>query len=250
VSAIPQFLDVKDVRKEYGAIKAVDGVSFKVGPGEIVGVIGPNGSGKTTLFNAILGQIRPTSGGVAFCGEDITGMSPLDLARRGVGRTFQTLQVFGKLSVRDNLIVAAQEFKGSLPGRLIAKPDAWLGERADEMIDLFRLQHVAGALAGTLSYGQQKLIDIAMAFMAAPRLVLLDEPCAGVNPSLVDQLRELLVELNRSQGGSFVVIEHNMDFVMKLCPHVICMVEGKVLAEGPPAEVQANRQVLEAYLGN
>src|SRR4249920_688381 len=127
------FLEVKDVRKQYGAIKAVDGVSFKVGPGEIVGVIGPNGSGKTTLFNSILGQIRPTSGGVAFCGEDITGMSPLELARRGIGRTFQTLQVFGKLSVRDNLIVAAQEFKGSMPRRLMAKPDAGLGQHADQM---------------------------------------------------------------------------------------------------------------------
>ena len=244
------FLEVRDLRKHYGAIKAVDGVSFKVGPGEIVGVIGPNGSGKTTLFNAILGQIRPTSGGVEFCGEDITGMSPLELSRRGVGRTFQTLQVFGQLSVRDNLIVAAQEFKGTLPGRLFAAPDAGLGHRADEMIELFRLKHVAHELAGRLSYGQQKLIDIAMAFMPTPRLVLLDEPCAGVNPSLVDQLRELLVELNRTQGGSFVVIEHNMDFIMKLCPHVICMVEGKVLAEGKPTVVQSNPAVLEAYLGN
>jgi branched-chain amino acid transport system ATP-binding protein len=250
MSATPPFLDVKDVRKEYGAIKAVDGVSFKVGPGEIVGVIGPNGSGKTTLFNSILGQIRPTSGGVEFCGEDITGMSPLELARRGVGRTFQTLQVFGKLSVRDNLIVAAQEFKGSMPGRLIAKPDAGLGPHADEMIELFRLKHVAHLPAGSLSYGQQKLIDIAMAFMPAPRLVLLDEPCAGVNPSLVEQLRDLLLQLNKTQGGSFVVIEHNMDFIMKLCPHVICMVEGKVLAEGAPAVVQSDRRVLEAYLGN
>ena len=250
MTATPGFLDVRDVRKAYGAIKAVDGVSFKVGPGEIVGVIGPNGSGKTTLFNAILGQIRPTSGGVEFCGEDITGMSPLELARRGVGRTFQTLQVFGQLSVRDNLIVAAQEFKGTLPGRLFAAPDAGLGHRADEMIELFRLGHVARQQAGRLSYGQQKLIDIAMAFMPAPRLVLLDEPCAGVNPSLVDQLRELLVELNRTQGGSFVVIEHNMDFIMKLCPHVICMVEGKVMSEGKPADVQAKTAVLEAYLGN
>jgi len=244
------FLEVKDVRKSYGAIKAVDGVSFNVGPGEIVGVIGPNGSGKTTLFNSILGQIRPTSGHVAFCGEDVTGMSPLELSRRGIGRTFQTLQVFVKLSVRDNLIAAAQEFKGTLAGRLLAKPDAGLGGHADQMIEMFRLQHVAHLPAGSLSYGQQKLIDIAMAFMAAPRLVLLDEPCAGVNPSLVEQLRELLVELNKTQGGSFVVIEHNMDFIMKLCRHVICMVEGAVLAEGPPAAVQGNRAVLEAYLGN
>lgn len=248
-SAAP-FLEVNDVRKHYGAIKAVDGVTFRVRPGEIVGVIGPNGSGKTTLFNSILGQIRPTSGSVEFCGEDITGMAPLKLSRRGVGRTFQTLQVFGQLSVRDNLIVAAQEFKGSLPGRLLVPPDAGLGAQADRMIEMFRLGHVANLPAGSLSYGQQKLIDIAMAFMPAPRLVLLDEPCAGVNPSLVDQLRELLLQLNQVQGGSFVVIEHNMDFVMRLCPHVICMVEGKVLAEGPPAAVQGNRQVLEAYLGN
>jgi len=247
---LPSFLEVKNVRKAYGAIKAVDGITFSVGPGEIVGVIGPNGSGKTTLFNSILGQIKPSSGGVEFCGEDITGMSPLELSRRGVGRTFQTLQVFTHLTVRDNLIAAAQEFKGTLTGRLFAKPDAGLGHHADEMIDLFRLKHVAHLKAGTLSYGQQKLIDIAMAFMPAPRLVLLDEPCAGVNPSLVDQLRELLVKLNQTQGGSFVVIEHNMDFIMRLCPRVICMVEGKVMAEGTPASVQSNRQVLDAYLGN
>jgi len=245
-----QFLEVKNCVKHYGAIRAVDGVSFSVRPAEIVGVIGPNGSGKTTLFNSILGQIRPSSGHMEFCGEDITGMSPLALARRGIGRTFQTLQVFGKLSVRDNLIVAAQEFKGTLPARLFAAPDAGLGRHAEEMIELFRLQHVAQLPAGSLSYGQQKLIDIAMAFMPAPRLVLLDEPCAGVNPALVEQLRELLVELNESQGGSFVVIEHNMDFIMRLCPRVICMVEGKVLAEGRPEEVQSNRAVLEAYLGN
>jgi branched-chain amino acid transport system ATP-binding protein len=244
------FLEVKNCVKHYGAIRAVDGVSFSVGRGEIVGVIGPNGSGKTTLFNSILGQIRPTSGHMEFCGEDITGMSPLKLSRRGIGRTFQTLQVFGKLSLRDNLIAAAQEFRGTLPGRLLAPPDAGLGRQADEMIEQFRLKQVAHLPAGSLSYGQQKLIDIAMAFMPRPRLVLLDEPCAGVNPALVEQLRELLTELNQSQGGSFVVIEHNMDFVMRLCPRVICMVEGKVLAEGRPDQVQSNPAVLEAYLGN
>ena len=244
------FLEVKDCVKHYGAIRAVDGVSFSVAPGEIVGVIGPNGSGKTTLFNSILGQIKPTSGRMEFCGEDVTGMSPLKLSRRGIGRTFQTLQVFGKLSVRDNLIVAAQEFKGSLPARLVAAPDAGLGPQADEMIELFRLKHVADLPAGSLSYGQQKLIDIAMAFMPRPRLVLLEEPCAGVNPALVEQLRELLLQLNASHGGSFVVIEHNMDFVMRLCPRVLCMVEGKVLIDGKPGEVQSSPAVLEAYLGN
>jgi len=228
----------------------VDGVSFAVDAGEIVGVIGPNGSGKTTLFNSILGQIKPTSGRMAFCGEDVTGMSPFKLARRGVGRTFQTLQVFGKLPVRDNLIVAAQEFRDSLPARLLAPRDAGLGEQADEMIERFGLKQVAQRPAGSLSYGQQKLVDIAMAFMPRPRLVLLDEPCAGVNPALVEELRELLASLNRSQGGSFIVIEHNMEFIMRLCRRVLCMVEGKVLAEGAPEAVQANPKVLEAYLGN
>ena len=242
-------IEAAKISKRYGERPIVSDFSIRIQRGDRIGIVGPNGSGKTTLFNSILGQIRPTSGHMEFCGEDITGMSPLELSRRGVGRTFQTLQVFGKLSVRDNLIVAAQEFKGTLPGRLFAAPDAGLGRRADEMIELFRLQHVAQLPAGSLSYGQQKLIDIAMAFMPAPRLVLLDEPCAGVNPALVEQLRELLLQLNKTQGGSFVVIEHNMDFIMRLCPRVICLVEGRVLAEGKPEAVQSNRAVLEAYLG-
>ena len=250
----PGFLDVRDVRKAYGAIKAVDGVSFSVGPGEIVGVIGPNGSGKTTLFNSILGQIRPTSGSVELCGEDITGLSPLELARRGVGRTFQTLQVFGKMTVRDNLIVAAQEHQGSMFSRMFAPTDSGLGPKADALIDQFRIRHVADKKAGELSYGQQKLVDIAMAFMSEPALVLLDEPCAGVNPSLVGGISTLLKQLNGNpqfgRKSSFVVIEHNMDFVMDLCHRIMVMVEGHVLAIGTPAEIRANKQVLDAYLGN
>ena len=154
------------------------------------------------------------------------------------------------MSVKDNLIVAAQEHKGSMLSRVFAPSDSGLGERADELIQLFNLGHVAHKKAGELSYGQQKLVDIAMAFMSEPELVLLDEPCAGVNPSLVGGISKLLKELNQRQGGSFVVIEHNMDFVMDLCHKVMVMVEGRVLAVGTPSEIRANKQVLDAYLGN
>jgi branched-chain amino acid transport system ATP-binding protein len=242
-------LDVRGMQKAYGAIRAVDGVSFTVEAGEILGVIGPNGSGKTTLFNAILGQVVPSAGEVAFESRSVTGVKPLHLARMGIGRTFQSLQVFGKLSVRDNLIAAGQEFGGSKFARLFALPEAGLGRRAEDIIALFRIGHVAHLAAGSLSYGQQKLVDIAMAFMSRPRLVLLDEPCAGVNPALIDQLTDLLRRLNREQGTTFIVIEHNMDFVMNLCSRVICMAQGRILAEGSPATVQADRAVLEAYLG-
>ena len=243
-------LKVSDLRKAYGAIRAVDGVSFEVRPGEIFGVIGPNGSGKTTLFNSMLGQIRPDAGRIELKGEDVTHLGPLQLNRRGVGRTFQTLQVFGKMSVRDNLIAAAQEHQGSMWSRLFAPRDCGLGPQADALIDQFRIRHVADKKAGTLSYGQQKLVDIGMAFMSEPDLVLLDEPCAGVNPSLVGGLSRLLKELNKTRQGSFVVIEHNMDFVMGLCHRIMVMVEGRVMAIGTPAEIRSNKEVLDAYLGN
>lgn len=243
-------LKVTNLKKAYGAIQAVGGVSFEVSPGEIFGVIGPNGSGKTTLFNSMLGQITPDDGKIELNGEDVTHLGPLDLNRRGVGRTFQTLQVFGKMTVRDNLIVAAQEHHGSMFSRMFAPSDSGLGAKADALIDQFHIKHVADKKAGELSYGQQKLVDIAMAFMSEPDLVLLDEPCAGVNPSLVGGISTLLKELNKTRKGSFVVIEHNMDFVMDLCHRIMVMVEGEVLAIGTPAEIRGNKQVLDAYLGN
>ena len=243
-------LKVTDLKKAYGAIQAVGGVSFEVRPGEIFGVIGPNGSGKTTLFNSMLGQITPDAGKIELNGEDVTRLGPLELNRRGVGRTFQTLQVFGKMTVRDNLIVAAQEHQGSMLSRMFAPSDSKLGHKADALIDQFHIKHVAHKNAGELSYGQQKLVDIAMAFMSEPDLVLLDEPCAGVNPSLVGGISTLLKDLNKTRKGSFVVIEHNMDFVMDLCHRIMVMVEGKVMAIGTPAEIRANKQVLDAYLGS
>ncbi len=249
MSATP-VLAVENVTRRFGGITAVDGVSFAVAEGEILGVIGPNGSGKSTLFNCILGQLRPSGGTVRLGGEDVTGLSPTALNRRGVSRTFQLLQVFPELTVRENLILAGQEHAGTMLSRLFGPRDAGLGDKADEMIAFFRLNHLATAKAGGLSYGQQKLLDAAMAFMAGPRLVLLDEPAGGVNLTMLGHLKERLQAINAEQGATFVVIEHNMDFVMALCTRLIVLAEGRVLAEGPPDTVRNDPAVIEAYLGH
>ena len=243
-------LEVRDLKKAFGGIHAVDGVSFDVNEGEILGIIGPNGSGKSTLFNCILGQLHPTSGEVRLDGRAVTGMRPCDLNRLGVSRTFQLLQVFPELTVRENLILAAQEHKGSMLSRLFGARDVGLTGDANRMIEFFRLAPVAANKAGALSYGQQKLLDAAMAFMAGPRLVLLDEPAGGVNLTMLGDLKARLAEINRERRATFVVIEHNMEFVMSLCSRVVVMAEGKVLAIGTPAEIRANSAVIDAYLGH
>ena len=199
-------LEVRDLSKHFGGIHAVEGVSFDVNEGEILGIIGPNGSGKSTLFNCILGQLHPSGGEVRLDGRAVTGMRPCDLNRLGVSRTFQLLQVFPELTVRENLILAAQEHKGSMFSRLFGARDAGLSGDANRMIEFFRLGHLAENKASGLSYGQQKLLDAAMAFMSGPRLVLLDEPAGGVNLTMLANLRERLEAINRQEGATFVVI--------------------------------------------
>src|SRR6266851_4801041 len=216
-------LEVRDLKKRFGGISAVDGVSFDVHEGEILGMIGPNGSGKSTLFNCILGQLAPSAGEVRVDGRPITGMRPCDLNRLGIGRTFQLLQVFPQLSVRENLVLAAQEHAGSMWSRLLGPRDAGLTAAADRMIDFFRLAALADQRAGALSYGQQTLL-------------------AG--------LRERLKAINEAERATFVVIEHNMEFVMSLCTRILVLAEGRIIAEGAPQAIRSDRTVIEAYLGH
>ncbi|MBX8814135.1 ABC transporter ATP-binding protein [Pseudochrobactrum algeriensis] len=242
-------LSVRNLSKNFGGVTAVDDVSFEVYEGEILGLIGPNGSGKSTLFNCILGQLPATNGTVLVDGQDVAGKRPSDLNRLGVGRTFQMLQVFPDMSVLDNIILAGQEHKGSMLSRLFGRPDAGLTEEAKTMIEFFRLTHQTHEKAGSLSYGQQKLLDAAMAFMAGPKLVMLDEPAGGVNLTMLADLKERLKAFNRERGATFVVIEHNMEFVMSLCTRIIVLANGRIIAEGDPETVRNNPDVIEAYLG-
>jgi branched-chain amino acid transport system ATP-binding protein len=242
-------VEVRGIRKTFGGVVAVEEVSFDVYQGEILGVIGPNGCGKSTMFNCVLGQYKPDRGSVTLGGRDVSRWSPAKRAKHGLARTFQLLQVFPSMTVRENLKLAAQEHIGSVARRLVSSPDLGLTGHVDGLIERFRIGHLADELAGNLSYGQQKLLDTAMAIVSNPKVVFLDEPAGGVNLTMLGDVEHQIVDLNRADGTTFVVVEHNMDFIMRIAHRVIVMTEGNVLMTGTPAEVMADPRVIEAYLG-
>ncbi len=241
------FLEVHGVSKAFGGIHALDACSLAVEQGSITGLIGPNGSGKTTLFNVITGYERPDAGRVMFKGADVTNAAPAKIFARGIGRTFQLVRIFPRLTVLENMHIAVQR-KGtrSLLNRWSAPHER---QRADELLAFVGITHLSDAPAENLSYGQKKLLEFAMILIAEPDVVLLDEPAGGVNPTLAAQLTDRIKTLNR-RGMTFLVVEHNMQFVMSLCDKVAVMHRGALLTEGSPEDVRGNPAVLEAYLGD
>src|SRR5687768_10833711 len=247
-------LALDGVTRHFGGHRAVDGVSFRVRPGTITGLIGPNGAGKTTLFNLIAGALRPTAGRIALGERRLDGRPPHRVLRAGVARTFQIPRPFAAMSVLENLMLAGQEQAGERfwtnwlrPGAVAASERA-LRERARELLAFVGLEGLAGAPARVLSGGQRKLLELARALMTAPRVLLLDEPAAGVNPTLVDTIAERIVALNR-HGLTVLLIEHNLDLVMRLCRPVLVMAGGRLLLEDDPEAVRKDPRVIEAYLG-
>jgi len=246
---------VEDLHLHFGGIRAVDGASITIDKGSITGLIGPNGAGKSTLFNVIAGLYTPTSGRVWLDGEDVTGLSPHALFHKGLLRTFQIAHEFASLSVRENLMMVPPAQPGEVlwdawfkPGRVRAR-EAEVHARADEVIDFLEIGHVADELAGNLSGGQKKLLELGRTMMVDAKVVFLDEVGAGVNRTLLNTIGDAILRLNRERGYTFCMVEHDMDFIGRLCDPVIVMAEGKVLTVGHPAEVMKNEAVIEAYLG-
>jgi branched-chain amino acid transport system ATP-binding protein len=248
-------IKVEDLHKHFGGFHAVDGASLEIRPGSITGLIGPNGAGKTTLFNVIAGVLAPTSGRVTMDGEDITGLPPHVLFHKGLLRTFQIAHEFHSMTVRENLMMVPGGQSGEtlwntwLRRGRIAEEERALREKADEVLEFLTIDHLADERAGNLSGGQKKLLELGRTMMVEAKIVFLDEVGAGVNRTLLNTIAEAIERLNTERGYTFVVIEHDMDFIGRICDPVICMAEGKVLAEGTLDEIKADERVIEAYLG-
>jgi ABC-type branched-subunit amino acid transport system ATPase component len=242
---VTALLEVEGLTKRFGGVTAVDRCSFAVPEGSVAALVGPNGSGKTTAFNLITGYTRPEAGTIRFAGATVRRPDPTRLARRGLTRTFQQARIFPDLTLVENMVAAVQLPWLATFRRRVRVPER---ARASELLEEFGLARLSGDKAGTLSYGQKKLLEFATVLMGEPRLVLLDEPTAGVNPVLVEQIEHRVRELN-ARGLTFLVVEHNMNLVMRLCDPVVVLDHGTKLAEGPPETVRNDPRVLDAYLG-
>jgi ABC-type branched-subunit amino acid transport system ATPase component len=238
-------LEVANLSRSFGAVRAVQDASLTVEKDSITALIGPIGSGKTTMFNLITGYLPADSGTIRFDGQDVTGAKPAVLYRRGLSRTFQQARVFGHLTVQENLVVAGGFSWAQLFGRRVGRQDR---ERAGALLEEFRLAHVADLYASELSYGQRKLLEFAAVLMSRPKLVMLDEPTAGVNPVMIETMEQHIRQLHASDI-TFLIVEHDMNFVMRLCDPVVVLDQGQEIFTGPPDAVQSNPAVLDAYLG-
>ena len=248
-------IEVRDLHKHFGGFHAVDGASLRIETGSITGLIGPNGAGKTTLFNVIAGVLPPTRGQVIMDGEDITALPPHVLFSKGLLRTFQIAHEFHSMTCRENLMMVPGAQSGETiwktwfqRGR-IEREEAALRRKADEVLDFLTIRHLTHEKAGNLSGGQKKLLELGRTMMVDAKVVFLDEVGAGVNRTLLMTIADAIIRLNKERGYTFCVIEHDMDFIGKLCDPVIVMAEGKVLAQGTIDQIKANEQVIEAYLG-
>ena len=231
-------LDVRDLRKAFGGVRAVDGCSFKVPRGRISGLIGPNGSGKTTTFNLLTGVAQPDAGAILYRGEDLAGRRPYEIFRRGITRTFQITRIYREMTVFENML--------SVTG--LAVPDREARARAEALLEFVNLTRLRGEYGGRLSYGQQKLLEFARALMTDPDLILLDEPAAGVNRTLLQSLLAHIHQL-QEQGKTVLIIEHDMNVIMNHCETVFVMDYGVKIAEGPPEAIKRDERVIEAYFG-
>ena len=248
-------LQINNLSKYFGGLAAVSSCSLKIKKGSITGVIGPNGSGKTTLFNLIAGNLKPTDGNVLFNGEDITGVPSYELFSKGLLRTFQIAHEFTNLTVLENLMMVPGNQSGELLMNALLKPkmvneeEKIIKQKALEVIEFLNLTHLSNELAGNLSGGQKKLLELGRTMMVNAKIVLLDEVGAGVNRTLLKDIGSAILRLNKEKGYTFCMIEHDMDFISRLCDPVIVMAEGSVLFQGTSDEVKNNEQVIESYLG-
>ncbi|MCY4152415.1 MAG: ABC transporter ATP-binding protein [Aestuariivita sp.] len=245
----------ENVSKHFGGFRAIDALSMSIEPGKITGLIGPNGAGKTTLFNVIAGALAPTAGRVFFDGKDITGLPPHELFHQGLVRTFQIAQEFPTMTCRENLMMVPSGQRGEhlwntwFNRRKIAQDEDTLAKQADQVLEFLTIPHLADQSAGNISSGQKKLLELGRTMMTNAQVVFLDEVGAGVNRTLLNTIINAVKELNRVHRYTFLIIEHDMEFIAKICDSVICMAEGKILASGSMAELKQNSAVIDAYLG-